>query len=68
VVVHNFAEQPRSVRLDPQVEGGDLLVDLLHEDASRARRSGGHRLALAAYGYRWFRAGGLNYALHRRRQ
>jgi maltose alpha-D-glucosyltransferase/alpha-amylase len=68
IVVHNFAEQSRSVRLRPQVDGGDLLVDLLNEEQSRSRASGAHHLAMEAYEYRWFRVGGLNYALRRRRQ
>ena len=68
VVVHNFAEQPCTVRLRPGVEGGERLVDLLAEEESRACPSGVHQLALDAYGYRWLRVGGLNYALHRRRR
>ena len=49
------------------VEGGERLVDLIAEDESRAER-GTHRMALDAYGYRWFRVGGLNYALQRARR
>jgi maltose alpha-D-glucosyltransferase/alpha-amylase len=68
VVVHNFAAEPKSVRLRPDVKGGERLVDLLVEEESRARRSGEHRLAIDAFGYRWFRVGDLNYALGRSRQ
>jgi maltose alpha-D-glucosyltransferase/alpha-amylase len=37
------------------------------EEESHARASGKHHLALDPHGYRWFRVGGLNYALHARR-
>jgi maltose alpha-D-glucosyltransferase/alpha-amylase len=68
LTLHNFAAQPQAVRVRPGVPGGERLVDLLDESESRARASGAHHLALPAYGYRWFRVGGLNYALHRARQ
>ena len=68
VVVHNLADHPRAVRLRPGVEGGDVLVSLLHEEKSRARADGSHALALDAFGYAWYRVGGLNYALRRERE
>ena len=68
IVVHNFANRPQSVRIRPGVDGGDRLVDLLEESHSRARPSGLHHLSLDAYGYRWFRVGGLNYPLRRQRE
>ena len=68
IVLHNFADHPRAVRLRPNVEHGDRLVSLLEEEESRADASGVHRLALDAFGYAWYRVGGLNYALRRRRE
>jgi maltose alpha-D-glucosyltransferase/alpha-amylase len=68
VVVHNFASQPRAVRLRVGVDRGDRLVGLLGEEESRAGKTGVHRLALDAYGYKWYRVGGFNYALRRARQ
>jgi maltose alpha-D-glucosyltransferase / alpha-amylase len=68
IVVHNFADHPRAVRIRPAVEGGDRLVDLLNEEENRANKSGVHSISLDAYGYRWFRVGGLNYALRRSRE
>jgi maltose alpha-D-glucosyltransferase/alpha-amylase len=68
VTLHNLAARPQAVRLRPGVEGGDRLFDLMDAEESRARASGAHHLALPALGYRWFRVGGLNYALHRARQ
>jgi maltose alpha-D-glucosyltransferase/alpha-amylase len=44
--------------------GGDLLVNVLSEDHSRAR-GGRHILALEGYGYRWYSVGGLDYLLRR---
>ena len=65
VVVHNFDETAHEVRIRPEVDGGDRLFDLLEERQSEADASGTHRIALDAYGYRWFRVGSLNYALRR---
>jgi maltose alpha-D-glucosyltransferase/alpha-amylase len=68
VVVHNFSAQPSAVRVRVGVDGDDRLVSLLAEEESRADASGVHRLTLDAYGYNWYRVGGLNYALRRKRQ
>jgi hypothetical protein len=46
-------------------EHGNLLVNLLGEEHSRADKNGRHRLVIEAYGYRWFRVGGLDYLLRR---
>ena len=61
VTLHNFADQACDVRvrLGEEVAGGDLLVDILRQQESRAGEDGAHRLALDPYGYRWFRVGGL---------
>ncbi len=68
--VHNFDAKPHeitfSVGLDEEnAEHGKLLVNLLAEDHSRADASGKHRLVIEAYGYRWYRVGGLDYLLRR---
>jgi maltose alpha-D-glucosyltransferase/alpha-amylase len=68
--VHNLDAKPRevtfSVGLDgSQAEHGNLLVNLLGEEHSRADKKGKHRLVIEAYGYRWFRVGGLDYLLRR---
>ncbi len=67
VVVHNFDEHACEVKIKPNVEGGERLVDLMVEDESRADGRGFHRIPLEAYGSRWYRAGGLNHALWRER-
>jgi maltose alpha-D-glucosyltransferase/alpha-amylase len=66
LVMHNFDEKPHEIRIDPGVEMGDTLANLLVAEESRAGKSGKHRIALEAYGYRWFRVGGLNYAIYRK--
>jgi maltose alpha-D-glucosyltransferase/alpha-amylase len=40
-------------------------VNLLTENHSRARDDGRHYLLIEAYGYRWYRVGGLDYLLKR---
>jgi maltose alpha-D-glucosyltransferase/alpha-amylase len=63
VVVHNFASVPLEVTLRPEVEGGELLVNLIENDRSESDDKGAHKISLEAHGYRWYRVGGLNYAL-----
>jgi maltose alpha-D-glucosyltransferase/alpha-amylase len=68
--VHNLDAKPREVTFSVALEGehaedGNLLVNLLAEDHSHADKSSRHRLVLEAYGYRWFRVGGLDYLLRR---
>ena len=65
--VHNLASTPREISFASGIEGeaGRLLVNLLSEDHSRADDGGKHRLLIEAYGYRWYRVGGLDYLLKR---
>jgi maltose alpha-D-glucosyltransferase/alpha-amylase len=65
--VHNLAEEPREISFATGLPGdnGKLLVNLLAEDHSHADKRGKHRLLLEAYGYRWYRVGGLDYLLKR---
>jgi len=65
--VHNLSATPREAKFEVGVSGkaGDLLVNLLSEDHSRAGDGGRHCVLLEAYGYRWYRVGGLDYLLKR---
>ena len=68
--VHNLDAKPREVAFSVGLKGedaehGKLLVNLLAEDHSRADMNGRHRLVIEAYGYRWYRIGGLDYLLRR---
>ena len=65
--VHNFDATAREVSFSSGIPGdtGRLLVNLLTEDHSRADAAGKHRLVMEAYGYRWYRVGGLDYLLKR---
>ena len=65
--VHNFDEKPREISFAVGLPGetGKLLVNLLTEDHSRADQRGRHTLLIEAYGYRWYRVGGLDYLLKR---
>jgi maltose alpha-D-glucosyltransferase/alpha-amylase len=65
--VYNFESTPREIVFTAGVAGeaGRLLVNLLSEDHSRADAAGRHRLLIEAYGYRWYRVGGLDYLLKR---
>jgi len=63
--VHNLAHAPCAVRLKLDVDRGDRLADLIEEDEAIADERGVHHLELQPYGYRWYRVGGLRYALDR---
>jgi maltose alpha-D-glucosyltransferase/alpha-amylase len=67
VVVHNLSPNPSEVRLSVGLPGDDgfRLVNLLSNEHSVADESGKHSILLEAYGYRWYRAGGLRYLLRR---
>jgi maltose alpha-D-glucosyltransferase/alpha-amylase len=65
--VHNLSASPREVRFETGLprDQGNLLVNLLTDDHSRADSKGRHTLLLEAYAWRWFRVGGLDYLLKR---
>jgi maltose alpha-D-glucosyltransferase/alpha-amylase len=65
--LHNFADAPREVEFaaGPKPPESRLLVNMLTKDHSEAGRNGRHRICLEAYGYRWYRVGGLDYLLRR---
>ena len=58
VVVHNLGAEQAEVTLRVPEE---KLVDLLTDGGLQ-----GHRVTLEPYGFRWYRAGGLDYLLKRR--
>jgi maltose alpha-D-glucosyltransferase/alpha-amylase len=68
--VHNLDAKPHEITFSAGLEGenaeqGRLLVNLLAEEHSHADKNGRHRLVIEAYGYRWYRVGGLDYLLRR---
>ena len=65
--VHNLDEKPRETSFSVGLAGdeGKHLINLLSEDHSEANNRGKHTLMLEAYGYRWYRVGGLDYLLKR---
>ena len=63
IVVHNFDDRPQEVKLRLDLEGGERLANLLVNEELEADKSGVHHIALESYGYKWYRVGGLSYAL-----
>jgi maltose alpha-D-glucosyltransferase/alpha-amylase len=63
--VHNLDDKPREVRFSLRDEEGRLLVNLLSDSHSHAGPDGRHQMLIEAFGYRWFRVGGLDYLLKR---
>jgi maltose alpha-D-glucosyltransferase / alpha-amylase len=68
LIIHNLAAEPREIELATGLEAddGDILVSLFSGDHSHRLQNGKHRVCLDAYGYRWYRVGGLDYLLKRR--
>jgi maltose alpha-D-glucosyltransferase/alpha-amylase len=67
VTLHNFHSQPVEIRLNPRIGSeGRALIDIADGASSHADDRGRHTIMLDAYGYRWYRAGGLDYLLERR--
>jgi len=62
--LHNFADAPREIVFASGLKGHDDLINLLAAEHSKAQK-GRHRVCLDAYGYRWYRVGGLDYLLKR---
>lgn len=66
VTLHNFSHEPQEVRFRLADNGERVLANLIDEEELKADARGTHRVMLNAYGYRWFRPGGLGYALRRK--
>jgi maltose alpha-D-glucosyltransferase / alpha-amylase len=68
LIIHNLAAEPREIEFVTGLEAddGDILVSLFSGDHSHRLQNGKHRVCLEAYGYRWYRVGGLDYLLKRR--
>jgi maltose alpha-D-glucosyltransferase / alpha-amylase len=65
---HNFSREPQQVRFTLGGPEGDRLVNLMAQETVKAGRSGRHTITLPAFGYEWYRVGGLNYGLRRTRE
>jgi len=63
LAVHNLDAKPHRIRL-----AAGKLVNLLSDDHSEGDEQGVHRLAIEGYGYRWYRVGGLDHILKRKRE
>jgi maltose alpha-D-glucosyltransferase / alpha-amylase len=63
--VHNLAAEPREISLQLKADAGGSkdLINLLTESHSPADDTGKHRIFMEAYGYHWYRVGGLDYLL-----
>lgn len=67
LIVHNFSEQPHEAQIRLDGTGADRLSNLMDEEELHADDEGVHHLALDALQYRWFRIGGLDYAVRQSR-
>jgi maltose alpha-D-glucosyltransferase / alpha-amylase len=67
LTLHNFSEQPHEVHVDGKDIGAERLSDLMNDDELTADDEGIIPVRLDALAYRWFRPGGLDYAVRRER-
>jgi maltose alpha-D-glucosyltransferase / alpha-amylase len=67
VVLHNFTAKPKETHFRLTDGDGEILTNLRQNDQSRAGEDGRHRIALEAYGYRWYRVGSLDHLLSRQK-
>ena len=67
LIAHNLKDAAQEVTFSTGLDDDrdDTLINLLAEDHSQAGRDRKHRVSLEPYGYRWYRAGGLDYLLRR---
>ncbi len=66
LIVHNFHDRPVEIAFDAGIgDTGRRLIDIADNSDSHADDKGRHHMLLEPYGYRWYRAGGLDYLLKR---
>jgi len=67
LTLHNFADRAQTVRLDVGTDDGGMLCDYFDEDHSRAADSGRHEIRLGPFMHKWYRVGGPDPTLNRKR-
>ena len=67
LTLHNFAARPQTVHFDVGTDDGSMLFDYFDEDHSRAAESGLHEIRLGPYMHKWYRVGGPDPTLERKR-
>lgn len=66
IIIHNFHDEPVDITFDAGIgEDGNALIDIADGSNSQADTHGHHHMVLEPFGYRWYRAGGLDYLLKR---
>jgi maltose alpha-D-glucosyltransferase/alpha-amylase len=63
VVLNNFSSRPQQAKFSLQNPRDGRLTNLLVNEELRADKAGKYTVALESFGYRWYRVGGLGYAL-----
>jgi maltose alpha-D-glucosyltransferase / alpha-amylase len=65
VTFHNFSDRSQKVTVDVACPRGGVLFDVFDPEHSQAQSESVHEVRLEPYGYRWYRVGGADNALHR---
>jgi maltose alpha-D-glucosyltransferase/alpha-amylase len=67
LTLHNFSDAPVTVHFDVDTPDGGEMCDYFDDDHSRAAASGQHEIALGPYMHKWYRIGGPDPTLRRKR-
>jgi maltose alpha-D-glucosyltransferase/alpha-amylase len=65
VTFHNFSSARRKIIVKIGSPRDQLLVEVFDDHHSKAQSDGAHHFEMDGYGWRWFRVGGADNALHR---
>jgi maltose alpha-D-glucosyltransferase/alpha-amylase len=66
IIIHNFHDKPVEITFDTGLgDDGNILIDIADGSDSRTEDDDKHHMVVEPYGYRWYRAGGLDYLLKR---
>ena len=65
ITLHNFVDQPETVRFSLDGADAAMLIDIFGHEHSRATADGMHHIKMQRYGYRWLRVGGADNTLKR---
>jgi maltose alpha-D-glucosyltransferase/alpha-amylase len=66
MIIHSFHDKPVEITFGIfEDDEAKSLVDILDGHDSRTDGDGKHHMVLEPYGFRWYRAGGLDYLLKR---
>lgn len=65
ITIHNFDFRAHELEISLKDKDAEKLIDMIEDVESLADEKGIHKIKLDAFGYRWFRAGGMGHLLRK---